>query len=203
MSIAAKWMDLCQIGDWSEWIEEIFSYIVPNVTLMLAEVRWVYEQIDKMPRDQTHVCNPFAAMWAVCGFLAGALYQQRDAHVWHFWAWRDEQRHLKREVEWQLYLEELSSLWEQEEASGTMKVHGTRDAPGTDEAAWVGSPPPRVDNHRLWTCLRCHTGCTNKHWNYDELRTRRNATTFWTSTYNEGVESIATCPQWKYQRLRT
>ena len=36
---------------------------------MLAKVRRVYEQIDKMPRDQTRVCNPFAAAWAVCGFL--------------------------------------------------------------------------------------------------------------------------------------
>ena len=94
----------------------MFSDIVPNVTLTLAEVRWVYEQIDRMPRDQTRVCNPFAAAWAVCGFLAGALYQQRDMHVRRFWAWKDEQCRLKREVEQQLYLEELASLQEQEEA---------------------------------------------------------------------------------------
>ena len=88
-------MDPCQIGDWSEQIEYMFSYIVPNITLTLAEVRRVYEQINKMPRDQTRICNPFAATWAVCGFLAGALYQQRDAHVRRFWAWKDEQCCLK------------------------------------------------------------------------------------------------------------
>ena len=69
-------MDLCQIGDLSERIEEMFSYIVPNITLTLTKVRRVYEQIAKMPRDQTRVCNPFATTWAVCGFLAGVLYQQ-------------------------------------------------------------------------------------------------------------------------------
>ena len=94
----------------------MFSYIVPNITLTLAEVRRVYEQTDQMPRDQTCVCNPFAAAWTVCGFLAGILYQQKDAHVRRFWAWKDEQRCLKREAEQQLYLEELASLREQEEA---------------------------------------------------------------------------------------
>ncbi|KAF8645286.1 hypothetical protein AX14_009268, partial [Amanita brunnescens Koide BX004] len=94
----------------------MFSYIVPNVTLTLAEVRRVYEQVDRTARDPTHVCNPFAAAWAFCGFLAGALYQQKDAHVRRFWAWKDEQRRLKREAERQLYLEELASLREQEEA---------------------------------------------------------------------------------------
>ena len=88
----------------------MFSYIVPNVTLTLAEVRRVYEQIDKTPKDQTRICNPLAAAWAFCGFLAGALYQQKDAHVRRFWAWKDEQRRLKREAERQLYLEELTSL---------------------------------------------------------------------------------------------
>ena len=32
---------------------------------------------------------------------------------------------------------------------GTMKAYRTQDAPGTDEAARVGSPPPRADNHRF------------------------------------------------------
>ena len=94
----------------------MFSYIVPNITIMLAEVRRVYEQVDKLLKEQTRVCNPFAAAWAVCGFLAGILYQQKDAHIRHFWAWKDEQRRLKREAERQLYLEELASLREQEEA---------------------------------------------------------------------------------------
>ncbi|KAF8702665.1 hypothetical protein AX14_014355 [Amanita brunnescens Koide BX004] len=94
----------------------MFSHIVPNVTLTLAEVRRVYEQTDRTPRDPMQVCNPFAAVWAVCGFLAGAIYQQKDAHVRCFWAWKDEQRCLKREAERQLYLEELASLREQEEA---------------------------------------------------------------------------------------
>ena len=49
----------------------MFSYIIPNVTLMLTEVRRVYEQINKMPRDQTRVCNPFATAWA--------LWEQEEA----------------------------------------------------------------------------------------------------------------------------
>ena len=94
----------------------MFSYIVPNVTLTLAEVRWVYKQVDRVPRDQTRIYNPFTAAWAVCGFLADTLHQQKDTHVRHFWVWKDEQRRLKQEAERQLYLEELASLREQEEA---------------------------------------------------------------------------------------